>query len=153
MGPKDADGFPTVDMKSDQRYPSYPACKAAAIAAGHEVDNLGWLHKLTASNFNHHAIDGYPTWDTEQLPGRVRPHAPFVKLDHMHKLTPSSNDLMRAWDDVAQVDFYTRDWSGTGSIFVSDGDHYTSGWWFATKAERDRFVAWLRGRSGMETSP
>lgn len=134
---KDADGHPAHDMKSD-RYGTYAEAKAAAIAAGHEVDNAGWVHKLLTWNWHSHTFDGCPGWELE------RGHPPWCKLGHVNKRTKGSNELCREWDDVAAVDYYQRDYSYDGSCYVAEGDAYGSAWWFATVAERDRFVAWAR---------
>jgi hypothetical protein len=90
--------------------------------------------------WNWHAVslDGYPGWDLPD--GR---HPAWCRLGHTNKKTKSSEDLQRAWDDLAKVDFYSRDFSLDGSVFVNEGDRYDSGWWFRTLDERDRFVAWV----------
>jgi hypothetical protein len=131
--------FCTASMSS-QRFASYPETVRQALSAGHEIDNAGWKHRLLSWNFNMHAIDGYPEWEIE----RDRSPA-FVKLAHVHgKGDVESNTLCNAWDDVAIVGFYQRDWTDDGIPFVRKGDTYWSGWWFATIAERDRFVEWKR---------
>lgn len=131
-----ADGLKSV------LYDSYPAAKRAAVAAGHEVDNGGWLHRLLMWQFNNHALDGYPEWEIEREKSPA-----FVRL--AHKRGPGaveSHALASAWDDVAEVDFYQRDWTSDALPSVAKGDVYWSGWWFATLAERDRFVKWCAER-------
>lgn len=144
---QDRDGWHYYLGEGEQRmasmpFPSYPEAVRRALAAGHEIDNAGWRRKLLSWNFSGHAIDGYPEWEIE------RDKSPaFLRL--AHKRGPSgveSYDLANAWDDVAHVDFYQRDWTRDGIPFVREGETYWSGWWFATIAERDRFVQWATAR-------
>lgn len=137
--------FPEEGGPGSAVFASYPAAKAAALAAGCEVDNAGWIHRLLMWQFNGHAIDGYPTWEIEKENSPA-----FVRIAHERGTGHvESHELAAAWDDVAEVDFYQRDWTSDGIPSVARGDTYWSGWWFATIAERDRFVAWYdaRGRS------
>jgi hypothetical protein len=123
--------------------PTYPAIVARAKAEGHEIGNAGWSRRMMSWNFNNHALDGYPGWEIE----RDRSPA-FVKLEHVRRkgVGVESHTLAVAWDDIATADFYQRDWTSDGIPTVSDGAVYWSGWWFATIAERDRFVAWHAAR-------
>lgn len=117
---------------------------AAALAAGHAVNNAGWKKKLISWHFTEHSLDDYPGWETEQLPDARRRTPAFVKLAHVRgKGDVESNTLCNAWDDVATVGFYQRDWTDDGIPFVRAGTTYWSGWWFETFAERDRFLEWL----------
>lgn len=139
----DRDGwcYGTDGMKS-AKFASYPETVRHARSAGHEIDNAGWRHKLLSWNFNMHAIDGYPEWEIEREKSPA-----FVKLTHVRgKGAVESSALANAWDDVATVDFYQRDWTDDGIPFVRSGETYWSGWWFATIAERDRFLVWHRGQ-------
>lgn len=127
---------------------TYYDAKHAALAAGHEIQAGGWLHRLLMWNFNNHAIDGYPGWEkeTDRSPA-------FAKLQHERGNSESdveSHKLAAAWDDVAKVDFYQRDWTDDGLPFVREKEVYWSGWWFATIVERDRFLAWARERGAVE---
>lgn len=125
------------------RADSYPQICRAARAAGHEIQCGGWRHKMLSWNWHAHSFDGYPEWEIE----RDRSPA-FVKLTHVRRAGADveSSALANEWDDIATVDFYQRDWTDSGIPFVSDGTTYWSGWWFATIAERDRFVEWQRSR-------
>ncbi len=117
---------------------SYPEAVARAVAAGHEIDNAGWRHRLLMWNFHGHALDGYPGWEID----RERSPA-FAKLTHTRgNDEDESHKLAVEWDDIAAVDFYQRDWTDDGIPFVNKGETYWSGWWFATIAERDRFLEW-----------
>jgi len=132
------------DMKCEQRYETYDKARTGAVLAGHEVDSAGWKKKLLMWNWHSHSLDGYPGWEIEN-PQEIEKHSrhpAYAKLEHINKRTKSSEELCNAWDDVAEVDFYRRDFSYDGSVFVRDGDAYGSGWWFATIAERDRFIQW-----------
>lgn len=124
--------------KNGPRFATYAEVKHAAIRAGHEVDNAGWIHKMLMWNWHSHAMDGYTGWELESG------HPAWCKLKHVNKRTKSSDDLCNAWDSITAVDFYQRDYSYDGSPCVGDGEAYGSGWWFATIAERDRFLAWAR---------
>lgn len=138
--------FGAEGMKSDP-FPSYPDAKRHALAAGHELDNAGWSHRMLMWNWHQHAMDGYLGWEIENPTeaSKYDRHPAFVKLTHVHgKKEVESHVLAAAWDDVATVDFYQRDWTDDGLPTVSNGDTYWSGWWFATVAERDRFVEWQR---------
>lgn len=145
---RDRDGWRYfVDDVKSEPLASYPQVVRRAVANGHEVDNAGWLHRLLMWQFNHHALDGYPEWEIESERSPA-----FVKLSHETGNGPSSHEIAAAWDDLAKVDFYQRDWTEDGIPFVNEdgipfvnkGEIYWSGWWFATVAERDRFVEWNR---------
>lgn len=136
------------------RFETYAKVKAAAIYAGHEIDNAGWKHKLLMWNWHSHCMDGYPGWEIEN-PGETDKHSrhpAYAKLTHINKKTKGSDELCNAWDDIAEADFYQRDYSYDGSVFVSEGDAYGSGWWFETIAERDRFLKWQEGWAGSDLS-
>lgn len=127
------------DFKSEP-IATYPDAVRLARSGGHEVDNCGWLHRLLMWNFNNHALDGYPTWEIEREGSPA-----FVKLTHTRgNDAVESHKIAAEWDDLAKVDFYQRDWTDDGIPVVRDGDTYWSGWWFATIAERDRFLEWRR---------
>jgi hypothetical protein len=135
--------FRAGEMKSECVATYYDAI-ALAKAAGHEIDNSGWKHKLWLMNWQFHQLDGFPTWETE--PGERTPA--FAKVAHVRGNDMSaSSALAEAWDDVAAVDFYQREVSG-GEIpwRAEKGETYWSLWWFQTVAERDRFVAWQAAR-------
>jgi hypothetical protein len=128
---------------------SYPEIKAKVFADGHELDHAGWAHRLLMWNFNSHALDGYPGWEIEADRSPA-----FVKLTHRRGPgRVESHALAAMWDDVASVDFYQRDWTEDGIPFVRDGETYWSGWWFATIAERNRFLAWHAATSASTTLP
>lgn len=134
---------------STARFDTYALAKEAATLAGFEVDNAGWLHKMLSWNWNYLAMDGYKGWEISNPnePDKYNRAPAFVKLSHTRGGTEDeveSNVLCNAWDNVAAVDFYQRDWTDDGIPFVEKGGRYWSGWWFQTVAERDRFVAWLR---------
>lgn len=131
------DGVPAVYSRS------YPAITRKAREAGHEIDSLGWKHKLLQLHWNLHTLDGYPEWTIEDGA------PPFWRLAHVRGPAGSpveSTALCMAWDDVAEVDFYQRDFTEDGIPIVHEGETYWSGWWFQTIGERDRFVAWHRER-------
>lgn len=134
-----------------RRVATYAEAKAMAIADGHEVNTGGWKRRLLSWNWTSHALDGYPGWERDEDPGNgYQPGHPFfVKLTHtrVEGKDVESSVLANAWDDIAEADFYQRDWTDDGIPFVRDGETYWSGWWFATKAERDRFVAWQKERA------
>ncbi len=130
-------------LKSD-RQKTYAEIKAQAIADGHEISSGGWMRRMLMWNWHSHSLQGYPGWEIE------RDDAPaFTRLTHVRgKGGVESHELAVAWDDVALVDFYQRDWTDDGIPFVNKGDGYQSGWWFATIAERDRFLGFVAGRKG-----
>jgi hypothetical protein len=129
-----------------ERFPSYAAVKDAAIKAGHEIDNAGWLHKLLMWNWHSHSLDGYPGWEIEKEEYGM-PIPAFAKLTHVRgKGDVESSTLCNEWDNIAEADFYQRDWTDDGIPFVRENETYWSGWWFATIAERDRFVKWYESR-------
>jgi hypothetical protein len=146
------------DLKSDP-FATYANATKAAVVAGHEIDTMGWRHKMESWNFTHHALDRYPGWEIEQRsPPASGPHgspAPaFAKLAHTRGVAEAeSADLCREWDDIAAADFYQRDWTDDGIPFVNDGETYWSGWWFATLAERDRFISWAKARDAAVMVP
>jgi hypothetical protein len=131
-------------LKCDERYETYDDCRRAVRARGLTFDNAGWKRKLLMWNWTSHSLDGYPGWEIENPEAdRYQRHPAYARVEHVNKKTKGSDDLCNAWDDIAEVDFYQRDFSYDGSIFVNDGDRYGSGWWFATVAERDRFLKWV----------
>ncbi len=122
------------------RHSTYQDAIAAAVAAGHEIDNGGWLKRLLMWNWHGVVIDGFSGWEIE------RDKAPaYVKLAHKRGSgRVESTALSSLWDDIAEVLFYQRDYTDDGLPTVREGDTYWSGWWFQTIAERDRFIAWHR---------
>jgi hypothetical protein len=119
---------------------SYPEIMKQAVADGYEIDNAGWKHRLLMWNWHNHSFDRYPGWEIEKdgCPA-------FVKLAHKRRgdeMNVESYEVSTAWDNVASVGFYQRDWTEDGIPFCREGDTYWSGWWFATISERDRFVKW-----------
>jgi hypothetical protein len=125
------------DLKSSP-FATYPEAVRAALAGGHEIDNAGWRHRMLSWNWHSHAIEGYPGWEIE-----IEESPAFVKLTHKRGVDAiESHEISTAWDDTAAVDFYQRDWTNDGIPFVREGEIYWSGWWFATIAERDRFLEW-----------
>jgi hypothetical protein len=131
-----------ADGMSSNPQPSYPAIVRSARSAGHTINNLGWKHRMLATSWDNHALDRFPEWELE-LEGAPA----FAKLEHVHREDEiESSKLAEAWDAVAAVDFYKRDWTESGTPTVSKGETYWSGWWFQTVAERDRFLAWHRAR-------
>lgn len=140
-----------IDMRSDP-YPTYGECVRAARAAGHEVNNAGWLHRMHSWQFDCHAIQGYPEWELVG-PTKFGVRAPaFVKLTHVRKQGVESDVLCREWDDLAREDFYQRDWTSDGIPFVREGETYWSGWWFQSSLERDRFLE-LCSAKGLSQAP
>lgn len=135
------------------REPTYKAIKAKVIADGHEIANGGWKHKLLSWNFTSLSLNGYEDWQIEnpREENKYQRHPAFVKLTHkrVEGADVESNVLCNAWDDIAHVDFYQRDWTDDGIPFCNDGEIYWSGWWFETIAERDRFVAWCKERGAL----
>lgn len=117
---------------------TYSEAIRSAVAGGHEIDNAGWRHRLLMWNFHGHALDGYPGWEIE----RERQPA-FAKLTHKRGSGPvESHKIAAEWDDIAAVDFYQRDRTDDGLNCVNKDQTYWSGWWFATIAERNRFLEW-----------
>lgn len=101
----------------------------------------GWLFKMSSFDWHPHCLDGYPGWELETLDCPA-----FVKLTHTRGPSGSdveSNVLATKWDDLAEVEFYQRDWTSSGIPFVNEGEEYWSDWWFATIAEKDRFLDYL----------
>lgn len=135
----------TFPPKSE-RFAAYVDCRRAVAEAGHELSNAGWRRKLLSWNWHSLSFNNYEHFEIENpSASRWDRHPAFVKLEHRrnkyHEV--ESRELATAWDDVAEVDFYQRDWTSDGIPFVNGDEVYWSGWWFATLAERDRFLAWL----------
>lgn len=131
------------------RFATYSDAKIAALSEGHEVDNAGWRYKMLMWNWHSHSLDGYPGWEIENQDetDKSQRHPAFIKLTHKRgKGDVESSKLCSEWDDIAEVDFYQRDWTDDGIPFVREGDTYWSGWWFQTMAERDRFLQWYEER-------
>lgn len=107
--------------------------------------NGGWQHRLMMWDWNKHVAFGFPHWELEE-----ETKAPsFVQLHHVRAGDDSdieSHALAREWDNVAEMDFYQRDFTDDGIPFVRAGGSYRSGWWFETFSERDRFLEWYRKR-------
>ena len=141
---RDRDGwrYDSEDMSvKSAAFPSYPEAVKQATAGGYEISNAGWRHRLLVWNWHAHSLDGYPGWETSEG------HPAFVKLAHKRGGSDAdveSHKIAARWDDVATVDFYQRDWTEDGIPFVLEGGTYWSGWWFATVAERDRFLEWYK---------
>ncbi len=126
------------------RYPSYPVARRAIDAEGWTFDNAGWRLRLLMWHWHSHSFDRYPEWEIED---REQGTPAFAKLTHVRgKGAVESHELAARWDDVAEAGFYQRDWTDDGIPFVGEGGTYRSGWWFATLAERDRFIGWYDDR-------
>lgn len=106
---------------------------------GKTDDNGGWIKKLLMWHWHAVSLDGYPGWDLEGEAGRR--HPPFVKLRIKNKVDKSSSDIANEWDDLSEGLFYGRDWSDDGSVFVNEGETYTSGFWFQKTSDAERFIA------------
>jgi hypothetical protein len=141
---------PIADKDKSPRAATYDEIIERAKAAGYEIENGGWKQKLLMWNWNNVSLDGYPGWAIEHG------SPPWCRIEHVNgdtweggkrasdrPATKSSSDVANAWDNVAEVQFYTRDLSYDGSVSVMNREPYGSLWWFRTTAERDRFLAWL----------
>lgn len=144
------EGIDITDRDKSARARTYDEIIAHAKAAGYEVDNAGWKQKVLLWNWNSMSFDRWPGWAIEEGA------PPWCRLEHVNSNTAwpdrppgkragtiGSTDLARAWDDVAAVQFYSRDISYDGGFGVGNGEPYGSLWWFRTIAERDRFLAWV----------
>ena len=97
-----------------------------------------WNQKIYTVDWHSLSFDKFPEWELEE-----QDHPAFVKLQHTRTEGPvESSKIASAWDDLAEVKFYQRDWTEDGLPSVNEGDTYWSGWWFQTIAERDRFLDW-----------
>lgn len=136
-----------------ERAATYAEIKAKIVADGHEWYNAGWKRRMLSWNWYSLSFNKYEDWEIVETQNErdgqrwTESHPAFVKLAHRHNKDGDveSSVLCNAWDDMAEADFYQRDWTDDGIPFVDDDEVYWSGWWFATVAERDRFVAWVRG--------
>ena len=111
-------------------------------------DNLGWKKKLLMWDWHEHALKGYPGW---QLDSDRHPY--FHKFVVVKGKGRSSHRIASDWDDSATERFYHRDWTSSGLPFVDDGETYWTGFWFESKAERERFVKWLTETENPPRSP
>lgn len=113
-------------------------------------DNAGWLKKMLVWDWTDVVLAKYQGWQIDMEQKRWPDRTPaFVKLTHVRRSSRhevESRVLCVAWDDVAEVRFYQRDWTDDGIPFVRDGDTYWSGWWFQTCTDRDRFLEWLKSK-------
>lgn len=66
----------------------------------------------------------------------------------MHDVDKSSLDISREFDDIAVGRFYSRDWTRSGSPFVSKGDVYDAGWWFQKREDAHTFIRRYGGVAG-----
>lgn len=145
------DDYPPKSARTE----TYAEIKAKVIADGHTLCNAGWKHKMLSWNWYNLAFNDYEHWDIietrNQRDGQrwVDRSPAYVKLTHtrVKDTDVESSVLANAWDDIAEVDFYQRDHTADGIPFVNEGEVYWSSWWFATVAERDRFVAWAKERT------
>jgi hypothetical protein len=86
------------------------------------------------------AMEGYQGWDLVDPGGGHPKHPPFVKLAIKNKVDKSSEAITQEFDDVATGKFYSRDFSRTGSVGVSDGEYYDAGWWFQKREDAYTFI-------------
>ncbi len=84
---------------------------------------------------------GYPTWERSEENPDV---PPFVQLTITKGEGRSSRDLAVAFDDIAQANFYYRDWTDSGLPFIKDKESYRSCFWFALRSDRENFLELLR---------
>ena len=106
-----------------------------------------WLKKLWMWDWHTLQLNGYPGWERVLASESKAPA--FVRLTHTRGPGGvESHALCVAWDDIATVGFYQRDWTDDGLPFVNQGETYHSGWWFQTIGERDRFLHWVKTQPG-----
>ena len=51
-----------------------------------------------------------------------------------------SMGIVKAWDDSATGLFHQRDWTSSGTPFVTEGETYWSGWWFQFREDAEKFL-------------
>ena len=103
-------------------------------------ENFGWRWKLTSSKWYNILLSDYHSWDVIIDQEFFYKTPPFVKLKHIRTSGKiESNILCNEWDDIANGEFYQRDWTSSSLPFVDEGEEYWSGWWFSTISEFNRF--------------
>jgi len=128
-----------AEARADLRDAICAECGARCVPGQtHLEHNAGWKKKLLMWDWHDLSYDGYLGWDLVESGGRK--HPPFVKLTIRNKVDKSSDDITREFDDVATGKFYSRDFSLSGSMFVSDGEVYEAGWWFQKREDAYAFI-------------
>lgn len=132
-------------LRDDWSGPALPFCDETRRVN----ENLGFRWKLISWHWHDLVGDKCPGWEMIGDVTSWSAHPPFVRLEHVRGAEGTeveSAELRNAWDDIANGPFYQRDWTDDGIPWVNAGDRYWSGWWFATRAEAERFRAWHGAR-------
>lgn len=110
----------------------------------YKIVNWDWLKKVPIDLWHDLAIKGWPDWERDE--GKDNPC--FAMLVVTKGKDRSSRDRAIEFDDIAEGPFYYRDWTDSGLPFVADGETYKSGFWFALRSDRDKFVSLNSPTSG-----
>lgn len=95
----------------------------------------GWKQMTGTLEFARGYARDLPGWERDPATGSLY----CVELSHTQGTHRRNKSIAAEWDDLAASRFHFSDRSHDKSIFVNDGDTYTSYWTFATKTDRDRF--------------
>jgi hypothetical protein len=97
------------------------------------TDNGGWKKNIPSWDWYPLVFAKWPDWEKEgDFP-------PFVELIITKGKGKSSHEMAVEFDDIAQGNFYWRDWTDSGLPFVDKGESYKSCFWFEFVFDRDIF--------------
>ncbi len=97
-----------------------------------------WNRKVPMWDWHTLQIHGYPGWELETHSDGE--HPAFFHLSCVVGDGPQSRELAVEFDDIAQGQFYYRDWTDDGIPFVRDKETYQARFWFQKSSDRERFA-------------
>ncbi len=94
-----------------------------------------WKRAVPIDVFYQLSVTGFPGWDK----GPGKDTVPSLHFRTKKGEQASSRELAIAFDDIAEGEFYYRDWTDSGLPFVEDGEIYQSRFYFAVFADLVHF--------------
>lgn len=91
-------------------------------------------------------MGGYQGWDLVESNGEK--HPPFVRLAIRNTVDKSSSVISVEFDGLAKGQFYFRERSLDGSMFVGEGETYNTEWWFQKREDAYEFIKRYGGVAG-----
>lgn len=135
--------------RADLRDARCTECGARCIPGQtHLEHNLGWKKKVCFTDYAELMYKGYPGWDIVDPGGGWDKHPPKVQLAIQNKVSKSSEDICKEFDDIAVGRFYSEDLSRSGSAFVGPKEWYDAQWFFEKREDAYTFIKRYGGTAG-----
>lgn len=104
-----------------------------------------WNRMIPSWDFNSLSIKGYPGWE---MTARDKPF--FVMQEITKGAGKSSRQMAIEFDDIANGNFYYRDWTADALPFVEDGETHWTGFWFQNERDARKFVQLFGGNGSWQ---